>query len=284
MAHRSLAPVEAHSESSSELSSAPEEDSPENTVSSKFARENGRKRAVDQTAIITSSKRVKREPGPIKADDESLSELSSVPDDLPDDKVRSKIAKSKAKKRKQATKVRAPVYTEESDIEKVSESVTVTPRKRGKTDGGIVKGDEEVVLEVHEEEVTITLNGSPITKNTRTVTETTVKLVEVEETTDAPKPKGKQRKRSGKKTGADKPEGEDTPPKVKKKRKTKEEKEAEAMPLAARTSGTKLLLGAHVSAAGGVHNSVTNCVHIGYVSSFVRIYPLDYGPYQVISM
>jgi len=38
---------------------------------------------------------------------------------------------------------------------------------------------------------------------------------------------------------------------AKKKRKTKEEKEAEAMPLAARTIGHKLFIGAHVSSAGG---------------------------------
>ena len=40
---------------------------------------------------------------------------------------------------------------------------------------------------------------------------------------------------------------------VKKKRKTKEEKEAEAMPLAARTTGLRTFIGAHVSAAGGEH-------------------------------
>ncbi|CAK4003040.1 DNA-(apurinic or apyrimidinic site) lyase 1 [Lecanosticta acicola] len=51
--------------------------------------------------------------------------------------------------------------------------------------------------------------------------------------------------------------------KGKKKRKTKAEKEAEAMPLAARTAGHKLYIGAHVSAAGGVHNAVVNSVHIG---------------------
>ena len=51
--------------------------------------------------------------------------------------------------------------------------------------------------------------------------------------------------------------------KIKRKRKTKEEKEAEAMPLAARTHGLRMFLGAHVSCAKGVHNSVTNCVHIG---------------------
>ena len=51
--------------------------------------------------------------------------------------------------------------------------------------------------------------------------------------------------------------------KTKRKRKTKEEKEVEAMPLAARTNGLRMFIGAHVSCAKGVHNSVTNCVHIG---------------------
>lgn len=51
--------------------------------------------------------------------------------------------------------------------------------------------------------------------------------------------------------------------KVVRKRKTKEEKDAEAMPLAARTIGHKMLIGAHVSAAGGVHNAALNAVHIG---------------------
>ncbi|KAF2421835.1 DNA-lyase [Tothia fuscella] len=35
------------------------------------------------------------------------------------------------------------------------------------------------------------------------------------------------------------------------------------MPLAARTVGSKIVLGAHISAAGGVHNAVTASVHIG---------------------
>ncbi|KAH0565484.1 hypothetical protein GP486_001125 [Trichoglossum hirsutum] len=58
-------------------------------------------------------------------------------------------------------------------------------------------------------------------------------------------------------------ETETTPKKPKRKRKTKEEKEAEAMPLAVRTRGLKVLIGAHVSAAKGVQNAVTNGVHIG---------------------
>ena len=81
----------------------------------------------------------------------------------------------------------------------------------------------------------------------------------------------------------------ETPKKAKRKRKTKEEKEAEAMPLAARTTGLRMFVGAHVSGAKGrserssigamkmyiasieaevmrvpgVHNSITNCAHIG---------------------
>ncbi|KAF2487477.1 xylose isomerase-like protein [Neohortaea acidophila] len=51
--------------------------------------------------------------------------------------------------------------------------------------------------------------------------------------------------------------------KVVRKRKTAEEKQAEAMPLAARTVGHKLYIGAHVSGAGGVHNAVLNSHHIG---------------------
>ncbi|KAL3419079.1 apurinic endonuclease [Phlyctema vagabunda] len=55
--------------------------------------------------------------------------------------------------------------------------------------------------------------------------------------------------------------------KVVKKRKTKEEKEAEAMPLAERTLvGTlkkAMHIGAHVSGAGGVQNSINNSLHIG---------------------
>lgn len=47
------------------------------------------------------------------------------------------------------------------------------------------------------------------------------------------------------------------------KRKTKEEKEAEMIPLAARTPGMRIQIGAHVSIAKGVQNAVKNAVHIG---------------------
>ena len=88
-------------------------------------------------------------------------------------------------------------------------------------------------------------------------------------------------------------EDETNPKKPKLKRKTKEDKEAETMPLAARTAGLRIFIGAHVSGAKGasrmqdswsvyiarieesliqshcfrknlgVQNAVTNCVHIG---------------------
>ena len=49
----------------------------------------------------------------------------------------------------------------------------------------------------------------------------------------------------------------------KRKRKTAAEKEAEAMPLATRTPGLRMFVGAHTSIAKGVENAITNAVHIG---------------------
>lgn len=54
---------------------------------------------------------------------------------------------------------------------------------------------------------------------------------------------------------------------AKRGKKTKEQKESEAMPLAPRTQGLKMFVGAHVSAAKGVFNSIHNSEHIGLVSS-----------------
>jgi len=61
------------------------------------------------------------------------------------------------------------------------------------------------------------------------------------------------------------PDGEDEskPKKKRRRKKTKEEKEAEAMPLASRTAGSNMFVGAHVSIAKGVENAITNAVHIG---------------------
>ncbi|CAG7999061.1 unnamed protein product [Penicillium olsonii] len=52
-------------------------------------------------------------------------------------------------------------------------------------------------------------------------------------------------------------------PQPKKTRKTKKDQEAEAMPLAPRTQGLRMFVGAHVSAAKGVFNSIHNSEQIG---------------------
>ena len=82
-------------------------------------------------------------------------------------------------------------------------------------------------------------------------------------------PSKKKNKTKNKATEAAKPDDDEqldaeVPRKIRRKRKTKEEKEAEAMPLAARTAGLRMFIGAHVSIATGVEKAVTNCVHIGY--------------------
>ena len=51
---------------------------------------------------------------------------------------------------------------------------------------------------------------------------------------------------------------EDSPKKARRRKKTKEEKEAEAMPLAARTKGLKMFIGAHVSGAKGALYSTSH--------------------------
>ncbi|KAJ5102676.1 Endodeoxyribonuclease IV [Penicillium argentinense] len=66
-------------------------------------------------------------------------------------------------------------------------------------------------------------------------------------------------KAEGKSAAASKPAKQP----VKRRKKTKEEKEAEAMPLAPRTSGLRMFVGAHVSAAKGIFNSIHNSEQIG---------------------
>ncbi|OAA64062.1 DNA-(apurinic or apyrimidinic site) lyase [Cordyceps fumosorosea ARSEF 2679] len=67
--------------------------------------------------------------------------------------------------------------------------------------------------------------------------------------------------------GAEEAKPEATKPQQTKKRKTTKTNDQDAMPLADRTAVSSLkkamYIGAHVSAAGGVNNSITNAVHIG---------------------
>ncbi|KAK2740280.1 hypothetical protein FQN57_006160 [Myotisia sp. PD_48] len=52
-------------------------------------------------------------------------------------------------------------------------------------------------------------------------------------------------------------------PSGKRKQKNSEVQVAEMTPLAPRATGLKMFIGAHVSAAKGIHNSIQNCSHIG---------------------
>ena len=63
--------------------------------------------------------------------------------------------------------------------------------------------------------------------------------------------KARKRKAADHKEEADPPGTDPIPKKAKGKRKTKQEKEAEAMPLAVRTTGLRMFIGAHVSGAKG---------------------------------
>ena len=67
---------------------------------------------------------------------------------------------------------------------------------------------------------------------------------------DTPK-KARKRKATNEEEEEQQAHDDPTPKKVKGKRKTKEEKEAEAMPLAARSTGLRMFIGAHVSGAKG---------------------------------
>ena len=131
-------------------------------------------------------------------------------------------------------------------------------------------------------EAKIKESGTSPKKTKRKVAELEEEAVDGE-----PTPKKAQRKKKVKQEEVEEEEEEGGPKKIKRKRKTKEEKEAEAMPLASRTNGLQMFIGAHVSCAkgqsetlaplsflldsiklicssiSGVHNTVTNCVHIG---------------------
>ncbi|TVY27878.1 DNA-(apurinic or apyrimidinic site) lyase [Lachnellula hyalina] len=132
-----------------------------------------------------------------------------------------------------------------------NEAVTkVSPTKSAKK-----KIKKEVEIDEEEDD---TQETPVVPKINRVKSKTVVK----EETEQKPKKTPAKRKA---KTEEDEDDANDT--KVKKKRKTKEEKEAEAMPLATRTVVSTLKqamhIGAHVSAAGGVQNSLNNSLHIG---------------------
>lgn len=174
----------------------------------------------------------------------SADDLSPPPEDLQDgaaalanDNADLESEQQPAKKRRTATRA------VKKEIE--SDDVPLTPRRAARS--------RKVKVEAEADEATsLVEEAASATKKKRQ--RDTIKVEEVKEEVNgaSPKPalKGRGRKKQEIKNEVEKVKqnGETT---VKRKRKTKEEKEAEAMPLAARTVGHKLFIGAHVSSAGG---------------------------------
>ena len=102
------------------------------------------------------------------------------------------------------------------------------------------------IVKVEEAEIEV---GEPSPKKTkhRKATETAINETAGDE---APSKKAK-RKTKVKEEDEEVQDGEEGQKKIKRKRKTKEEKELEAMPLAVRTDGLRMFIGAHVSGAKG---------------------------------
>lgn len=215
----------------------------------------------EQDSIIASSemppKRVKQ------AASVASSDLSSAPSDIEataqvteEETVSVEIKEPQGTKRKRNISKPASTLNEDSEQSKDIKP----PAKRSRQ----VKKEPlpEVAVDVgqfaEEEVATVVVTK---TKQTRKKKITEVKEEQEEEEETAPATKGNRPVKP--KAKALKEEGEEDVKKVTKKRKTKAEREAEAMPLAARTIGHKMVIGAHVSAAGGVHNATVNAVHIG---------------------
>lgn len=168
--------------------------------------------------------------------DSESSVLSSAQSTIAD-AARAEIEPSKKRKRTVAAK-------------KSTKSQRATPRKRTKVTAVKTEEVEEVAAKT----------------TPRRSKKAKVEVKEEEEVANPDKKitaAAKKAKKRTDETSAEAPAPADTKPAVKRKRKTKEEKEAEAMPLAPRTLSSKLVLGAHVSSAGGVHNAILNSVHIG---------------------
>jgi hypothetical protein len=164
---------------------------------------------------------------------------------------------------KKARRVKAEVQVAQSASTEVKNQST-TPSER-KT-----KSNEKVAVAVGLEKAEPfegdTSNKTP--RKRKTTQEKNAENIPAELKEEADTPLKKKAKSTNKATEAvdlkrDDQVVNEAPKKTPRKRKTQEEREAEAMPLAARTSGLRMFIGAHVSIASGVEKAVTNCLRIG---------------------
>ncbi|TKX21510.1 DNA lyase-like protein [Elsinoe australis] len=200
------------------------------------------------------------------------SDLSPPPNEL-SEPIEPQVSTPKGKKRKRAngteaaTTTSAKIITEFESTEAVNGTTQVTKKKvkAEQPNGSTIKLEEatvstprsarkrKAVKYTEEEEEERKDDIKPASAEATTATPPSKKKKQTKSQTQQPKPT----------TTPASPGPEDDVPKPKKKRKTAAEKEAAMIPLAARTANPAYHIGAHVSAAGGVHNAVTAAHHIG---------------------
>ncbi|KAI9701847.1 MAG: hypothetical protein M1836_001191 [Candelina mexicana] len=259
----SKAPPPALSSESSSLSSAPDileveaevttkspvvdkavEDVSRDLLDESNSRPSKRRRTEPAAEVSAPTKRVKRSSNAARQTVKEEAETIGATEFTQD--TRKKVAKVRASK---INSVKAePVEAVAEVIEDPIPAASKVIPRRAKAAAKVIKQDEETNPEE--------------SKKVRKKRKTEEDEAAIDKELDVEEPQKEKRKKKIKEEDEEAViPGE--PKKVKKKRKTKEEKELEAMPIAARSTGLKMFIGAHVSAAKGVHNAVTNCVHIG---------------------
>lgn len=285
--------------SDSSLSSAPESEdfALEDTITSVSIDSTGAVASLTETAVqIARSKKRQRTEQPTEAKVPAkrakrgiVTGLSYKEEEVGEEKtvVPTKILETPTQKRRRSAKLLIVGIETAAVKSEIVEDVDVASKGAVKR---VQRGAKVEVEAVTEEDL-----GSNSPKRSGKRAKVSIKPKEQEEE-QAASPSTPKRSKKGKKTVTEEQDVaaeevvDGNPTKAKRKRKTKEEKEAEAMPLAARTTGLKMYLGAHVSSAKGpsslesgsptaciyisssrlrqsiatgVHNAVTNCVHIG---------------------
>ena len=175
-------------------------------------------------------------PDPVKADAMGLLDVAQKTKEVKAEEE-SKPLKSEKPSRTTRKMVKVEVKKEEDQVKDISPGKD--KRKRNKADELVVNGETKEPL--------ATEDTPQKTKQKRRIKQEKIE----EEDKDGAGEKG-------------------TIKKVKQKRKTKEEKEAEAMPLAARTTGLRMYIGAHVSSAKG--RSLDCSYAVNLVLSLYRIF------------
>ena len=173
------------------------------------------------------------------------------------DQVKTPVSAKKTRQVKGEVQVAKPTSTE------VKNQWTPPSEKKAKSNKKVAAAVGVKKAEQFEGDAS---NKTP--RKRKTTQEKNAETISAELKEEADTPLKKKTKSTSKAAEAVDPKRDDqvvneAPKKTRRKHKTQEEKEAEAMPLATRTRGLRMFVGAHVSIATGVEKAVTNCLHIG---------------------